>query len=86
MVSRVKAFCDFCGDEVPEPSEDQVVVLLGYRSYADRSDYHRADVCNDCVQGRNVLAEMVKLEKDDRANLERGQIPGSLTFGLKAGQ
>lgn len=80
MVSRVNAYCDFCGEQVEGPSEDQPVILIGYRSYADRGDYHRADVCKNCLATRDVAGEMFALEAADRAKSEPGQIPGSLSF------
>jgi hypothetical protein len=66
MVSRVKVDCDLCGSPMDIPSEESVVLLLGYRSYATRSEYHRIDVCGDCLENRNVALELVGLERADR--------------------
>lgn len=66
MVSRVKVDCDFCGQPIVVPSEESVVLLLGYRSYATRAEYHRADACGDCLSSRNLALELVELERADR--------------------
>ena len=74
MVSRVIPYCDFCGGEVDGPSEDQVVILMGYRSYATRADFHRGDVCDTCLKTKNIALEITEQERADRAKADAGAI------------
>ena len=80
MVSRVKAYCDFCAEEIDVPSEESVVILAGYRSYATRAEFHRVDVCDNCLKTRNVALELVELERADRAKAEAAAVPEDVTL------
>ena len=50
------------------------MILMGYRSYASRADFHRADVCGTCLKSVNVALVLVELERADRAKADAGAI------------